>query len=98
MASPRRCGNHLGVQFSGSGLGVEQRTRRGVRGLDAVEAVGENSSYGDRVHSNRRESLSGVRGRSRDLFARDPHLERPENLRIRELLVESRKLILSQVS
>ena len=39
-----------------------------------------------------------ARKAARDLFAKDPHLERPENQRIRELLVESRKLILSQVS
>ena len=39
-----------------------------------------------------------ARKAARDLFAQDPHLERPENQRFRELLVESRKLILSQVS
>jgi len=38
-----------------------------------------------------------ARDAARKLFAKDPHLERPENQRFRELLVESRKMILSQV-
>jgi RecG-like helicase/REP element-mobilizing transposase RayT len=38
-----------------------------------------------------------ARKAARELFATDPHLELPENQRFKELLVESRKLILSQV-
>ena len=45
-----------------------------------------------------RELMGLAREAARRLFEADPTLSRPENQRFRSFLVESRKLLLSQVS